>query len=80
MQAVFCDYGCLLLTSTDTSMGGWDARMRLSGAPFEPGTRRRVGFAFLSKQGADTISEAGKFYLWEGRIVGEGTVVAGENT
>jgi hypothetical protein len=41
-----------------------------------PGERRRLGFVFLS--GADAtavLRRAETFYLWEGRFIGEATVV-----
>jgi hypothetical protein len=41
-----------------------------------PGEHRRVGFVFLSgEQAAEALGSTGKFYLWEGRIIGEGAVV-----
>jgi hypothetical protein len=40
-----------------------------------PGETRRVGIAFLSPDEAlPEILRAGKFFLWEGRIIGEATV------
>jgi hypothetical protein len=56
-------------------LGGWDARLQLDDEPFHPGTRRRVGFIFLSAEGAETMKRAGHFYLWEGGFVGEATIV-----
>jgi hypothetical protein len=55
--------------------GGWDARLQLDNTPFEPGTTRRIGFVFLSTEGAEAMKRAGLFYLWEGRVVGEARVV-----
>ncbi len=49
--------------------------MQLKGELFEPGTERRVGFVFLTEEGAETIKRAGHFFLWEGRFIGEATVV-----
>ncbi len=49
--------------------------MQLGDEPFEPGTERRVGFVFLSDEGAETMKRAGRFYLWDGRFVGEASVV-----
>jgi hypothetical protein len=76
-QAVLDDFRCPLFVSRDTSAGGWDVRMQFTGSPFEPGTERRVGLAFLSDQGAQAIRNARRFYVWDGRFVGEGIVVAG---
>lgn len=45
--------------------------------PFAPGERRRLGFVFLGgEEAASTFRNAGKFYLWEGRFIGEATVIA----
>jgi hypothetical protein len=45
----------------------------------EPGEQRRVGFFFLSGEEAAVIMrEAGTFYLWEGRFVGEAKVVGAD--
>lgn len=68
-------YRCPLFTSKDTSLGGWEAQMQLTDGPFEAGTERRVGFVFLTEQGADAIRRAKRFYLWEGQFIGEATVV-----
>jgi hypothetical protein len=41
-----------------------------------PGETRRVGISFLSQEKAAQIFRAaGKFYLWEFRIIGEAIVV-----
>ena len=69
-------WGCPCFTSKDTQQGGWDARLQLEDEPFAPGTERRVGFVFLSPEGAETMKRAGHFYLWEGRFIGEAQVVS----
>ena len=44
--------------------------------PFAPGERRRLGFVFLSgTDAAAVLRRAGTFFLWEGRFIGEATVV-----
>jgi hypothetical protein len=46
-----------------------------------PGERRRVGYVFLSgPKAADYFRAAGKFYLWELRLIGEATIVASANS
>jgi len=41
-----------------------------------PGETRRLGFFFMSENdAADAMREAGSFYLWEGRLIGEARVV-----
>jgi hypothetical protein len=47
----------------------------LNGAAMNPGETRRVEIMFLSPDAAvPAFREAGKFYLWEGHIIGEGTL------
>ena len=60
----------------DTAVGGWDARMQLGDQAFEPGTTRRVGFVFISEESAEAAKKAGRFFLWDGRFVGEAKVVS----
>jgi len=46
-----------------------------------PGESRRVGYIFLSGiKAVEALSVNGKFYLWEGRLIGEATIVAPENS
>lgn len=52
-----------------------DCRILLSGKSIAPGETARVGVKFLSPDSATLFRAAGKFYLWEGGIVGEATVV-----
>jgi len=33
-----------------------------------------VGFVFLSSEGAEKMRRARRFYLWEGRFIGEALV------
>ena len=69
-------WGCLCFASKDTQQGGRDARLQLGDEPFAPGTERRVGFVFLSPEGAEAMKRAGHFYLWEGRFIGEAQAVS----
>ena len=59
----------------DRASGGWDARMQLGDLVFEPGTTQRIGFVFLWPESVQHAKNAGKFYLWDGRIIGEAIVV-----
>lgn len=68
-------YGCPCFISKDFAQDGWDARLQLDEIPFEPGTARRVGFVFIHPEGAVHMKEAGRFFLWDGRFVGEAEVV-----
>lgn len=51
------------------------------GAPIAPGeTGRGVGVVSLLKGAASIFREAGRFYLWDRRTIGEATVVASDNS
>jgi hypothetical protein len=58
-----------------------DAARRLGRLPLlesemMPGERRRLGFIFLSGAGAVlALRPGGRFYLWEGRIIGEAEII-----
>lgn len=68
-------YGCPCLVSKAEPLVGYDGWPLLE-EPLPPGSSRRVGFVFLSGQeAADIFRNAGKFYLWEGRFIGEAVVV-----
>lgn len=69
-------FGCPCLVSQERPVKGYDARLLLGGRPMSPGERRQAGMKFLTPEGAEAIRSAGKFYLWERGIIGEGQVVA----
>ncbi|WP_175518153.1 hypothetical protein [Sphingomonas sp. OK281] len=70
-------WGCPVMVSDVEPLLGFDALPLLRDQALEPGECRRLGFVFLSPQEAvAAIEKAGRFYLWEGRFVGEATVVA----
>ncbi|MBF7010463.1 hypothetical protein QUC32_12335 [Novosphingobium resinovorum] len=69
-------WGCPVSVSKTEPVQGWDALPLLRDEPLHPGEDRHLGFVFLSGQeAADALKEAGHFYLWEGRFIGEATVV-----
>ena len=49
--------------------------MQLGDEPFKPGSKREVGFVFLSPEGAEAIRKAETFYLWELGFIGEAKVL-----
>lgn len=68
-------YGCICKTVID-SKSGWECRLLLEGTPMNPGDSRRVGMIFLTPdQAIAAIRAVRAFFLWELRIVGQGTVV-----
>jgi hypothetical protein len=71
-------FGCLCRLTKD-STPAWDCRLILEGRRLAPGETRRVGICFLSGEcAAQIFRHAGKFFLWDMRIVGEAIVVPAE--
>jgi len=69
-------WGCPCMVSKGAPYVGYDGWPLLGDTPLNPGDQRRLGFVFLSgEEAARIMRAAGKFYLWEGRIIGEATVV-----
>jgi hypothetical protein len=68
-------WGCPCMVSRDEPLAGYDGWPQLGDTSLNPGDERRLGFVFLSPEGADVMRTAGRFYLWEGRFVGEARVV-----
>jgi hypothetical protein len=52
-----------------------DCRLLLNGQAMSPGETRRLGIKFLSDDSAPIFRAAGRFYLWEGKIIGEAVVI-----
>lgn len=71
-------WGVPCMISLAEPLKGWDAWPIFDETrPLEPGESRQVGFYFLSGDEATRIMrEAGHFYLWEGRPIGEAVVVS----
>jgi hypothetical protein len=63
------------MISNQPPWDGWDGWPLLEEQGIEPGDQRRLEFVFISPEAPDILRAACRFYLWEGRIVGEGTVV-----
>ena len=68
-------WGCLCMVSNQSPWEGWDGWPLLGEQPIEPGDERRLSFVFISPEAPNILRAAGRFYLWEGRIVGEAVVV-----
>jgi hypothetical protein len=73
-------WGCPCSLEKSNTTLFYDAWPLLS-SPFAPGESRRLGFVFLggdeisSEEIAAKFREAGRFYLWEARFIGEAVVV-----
>ena len=71
-------WGCPCLLQKDLAEG-YDGWPLLGDNILNPGDSATVGFVFLSgEEAASKFRSAGKFYLWEGRLIGEATVVQNE--
>jgi hypothetical protein len=69
-------YGCPVMVSKTEPLSGWDALLLLRDLPLQPGETRRLGFVFLSGQDAVApLRAAGRFFLWEGKFIGEAVIV-----
>jgi hypothetical protein len=67
-------FACVCLLAPDDGRG-WDCRLLLGGRSLLPGETRRVGMVFLSDgEAVAMLRNADRFLLWDGRVVGEGTV------
>lgn len=76
-SAALPGWSCPVMVSNTKPWISWEALPLLRDDPLLPGQRRRLGFVFLSPDEAvPVLREAGRFYLWEGRIVGEADVVS----
>lgn len=68
-------WGCPCMPDASLPIG-WDGYPLLQ-APMLPGERRRVAYVFLlGREAADALAAVDRFFLWEGRLIGEGRVVA----
>jgi hypothetical protein len=64
----------------DIEDAGWDCTIEVGQPALYPGQKRRIRFVFLSGREAVTaLARAEKFYLWEGKFIGEAEVVQLEN-
>ncbi len=69
-------WGCLCCDSNVEPIVRYVGWPLLGDEPMAPGQQRRLGFVFLSgDEAAKIFKQAGKFYLWEGRFIGEAVVV-----
>jgi hypothetical protein len=72
---------CTLQSEKGSGWGGHDGWPLLIDGPMSPGEMRRVGYFFLGGQEAvNYLSGFEKFYIWEGRIVGEARIVNSKNS
>jgi len=51
-----------------------DCRLFLNGQQIRPGETKRVWIRFSFEPAAQQFRNAGKFYLWDGRLIGEAKV------
>jgi len=76
-EPAYSGWGCPCMVSQMEPLVGYDALPLIGEHPLTPGQTRRLGFVFLSHEEAvPRMRAAGRFYLWEGRFIGEATIVA----
>jgi hypothetical protein len=62
------------MVSQQRPLSGWDGWPL--DKPLRPGEQRGgVPFVFLSPEAGEIMRREGRFYLWEGRFVGEAAVI-----
>lgn len=68
-------WSCPCIVSQMKPLVGYDALPLIGDEPLLPGETRQLGFVFLSHEEAVSVMQkAGRFFLWEGRFVGEAIV------
>ena len=68
-------WGCPCVPDTNDSFGAFDGWPILE-EPLRPGEKRAgVPFVFLTSEGAEAMRRSGRFFLQEGRRVGEAVIV-----
>jgi hypothetical protein len=70
-------FGCPAMLSKGLPLIGFDCWPMLGDEPLHPGETRQVGFFFLIPDSAEKVRGAGRFFLWEGKFIGEAEVVQG---
>ena len=71
----YSGWGCPCMVSQKEPLVGYDALPLIGEEPLLPGETRQLGFIFLSHEEAvPVLRTAGRFFLWEGRFVGEAIV------
>ena len=76
VSAALPGWGCPCLVSEFQPFKGYDGWPLLGDTPLAPGNQRRLGFVFsVGEEAAEFFRNAGAFYLWEGRFIGEAIVV-----
>ena len=66
-------FRCIAMIDPETREG--NDVIPLLTEPMHPGETRDVGMAFLTKEGARRMREAGRFHLWGGRTIGTAEVL-----
>jgi hypothetical protein len=68
-------YGCPCKMQKD-DYNAYDCRIFIDGLIIQPGETHRLGMTFLSpEQALPLFHKSARFYLWEGRIIGEARIV-----
>jgi hypothetical protein len=67
---------CVCFEDIERTKPGHHGWPLLADKPMGAGETRRVGFVFLAGDSvAEEYRDVGKFYVWEGRVIGEADIV-----
>ena len=75
---IMLGWGCPCTVQQEEGQGwvGYSGWPLLGDAAMAPGELRRVGYVFLvGEEAVNYLNKAAKFYLIEGRVIGEATIV-----
>ena len=59
----------------EKDFSAWDCRLLLNGQVVSPGETRRLGIVFLSPEIAPAFRFVRRFYLWDGKTIGEAAAI-----
>jgi hypothetical protein len=72
---------CTIQSEEGSGWVGYDGWPLLIDGPMSRGETRRVGYFFIGgEEAVNYFSSAEKFYIWEGRIVGQARIVSSEDS
>ena len=70
-SAIVADwFGCPVKVH-EQDFSAWDFRILTQGEAISPGETKRFGVVFLMPEAGALFRRLPKFYLWEGKIIGE---------
>lgn len=72
---------CTIQSEEGSGWIGYSGSPQLGDTPMKPGETRRVGYVFLvGKEAVEYFRGSNKFYLLEGKVIGEAAIVGETNS